>query len=562
MTQKEALDILKMGHHVYLTGEAGAGKTHVLNQYIAWLREHNIEPAVTASTGIAATHLGGGTIHSWSGIGVRESVNEDDLDKMEQKRPLWRRVNETRVLIIDEISMLSEEFFDMCDQVLRYLRRSDTPFGGMQVVCAGDFFQLPPVTKENRKYRYAFESEAWSKLNPVMCYLEEQHRHEEGTYLEILTAIRKQEVMEEVYDLLSRRKDARAEHAGDITRLFTHNRDVDELNEKRLSQLPDKEETFEMQTAGRAQYIEQLIRGCLAPQLLYLKKGAEVMFVKNDPSHQYVNGTQGRVIKCKERGVIVQTRGGRMIDVMPVSWKREEDGKILAEITQIPLRLAWAITVHKSQGMTLDEAEIDLSQCFVPGQGYVALSRVRQLEGLYLRGFNHMAVTVDDRVAAADGKFRKRSNLAKERLAQLTADDLESRHKKFILLCSGSVKPIKRELKQVKQAKKDTLGLTQELLEQGMTLKEVAGKRHLTIRTVATHAEKLLLKGIPLSFDYLAPEKELLSVLREAVAKHTFEKLAPIRSYLEKQGYELSYEDLQKARLYVWAKENSAKESI
>ena len=562
MTQKEALDILKMGHHVYLTGEAGAGKTHVLNQYIAWLREHDIEPAVTASTGIAATHLGGGTIHSWSGIGVRESVNEDDLDKMEQKRPLWRRVNETRVLIIDEISMLSEEFFDMCDQVLRYLRRNDTPFGGMQVVCSVDFFQLPPVTKGNREYRYAFESEAWRKLNPVMCYLEEQHRKEEGTYLEILTAIRRQEVMEEVYDLLSRRKDARAEHAGDITRLFTHNRDVDELNEKRLSQLPDKDERFEMQTAGRAQYIEQLIRGCLAPQLLYLKKGAEVMFVKNDPSHQYVNGTQGRVIKCKERGVIVQTRGGRMIDVMPVSWKREEDGKILAEITQIPLRLAWAITVHKSQGMTLDEAEIDLSQCFVPGQGYVALSRVRQLEGLYLRGFNHMAVTVDDRVAAADGKFRKRSNLAKERLAQLTADDLESRHKKFILLCSGSVQPIKRELKHVKQAKKDTHGLTQELLEQGMTLKEVASKRHLTIRTVATHAEKLLLKGIPLSFDYLAPEKELLSVLREAVAKHTFEKLAPIRSYLEKQGYELSYEDLQKARLYVWAKENSAKESI
>jgi len=164
MTQKEALDILKMGHHVYLTGEAGAGKTYVLNQYIAWLREHDIEPAITASTGIAATHLGGGTIHSWSGIGVRENISEDDLDKMEQKRPLWRRVNEARVLIIDEISMLSEEFFDMCDQVLRYLRRDDTPFGGMQVVCSGDFFQLPPVTRENREYRYAFESEAWNKL--------------------------------------------------------------------------------------------------------------------------------------------------------------------------------------------------------------------------------------------------------------------------------------------------------------------------------------------------------------------------------------------------------------
>jgi len=562
MIQKEALDILKMGQHVYLTGEAGAGKTHVLNQYIAWLREHDIEPAVTASTGIAATHLGGGTIHSWSGIGVRESMSDEDLDKMEQKRPLFKRLNETHVLIIDEISMLSAGFFDMADQVLRYIRRNDEPFGGMQIVCSGDFFQLPPVTRETREYRYAFESEAWYKLNPVTCYLAEQYRQEEGKFLEILTAIRRQEVMEEVYDLLSRRKDARAKHADDITRLFTHNRDVDELNEKRLSQLPDKEETFAMQTAGKAQYVEQLIRGCLAPELLRLKKGAEVMFVKNDPSHQYVNGTRGKVLKFKERGVIVQTRGGKIIHAMMASWKREEDGKILAEITQIPLRLAWAITVHKSQGMTLDEAEIDLSQCFVPGQGYVALSRVRQLEGLYLRGFNHMAVTVDERVAAADGTFRKRSNLAKARLAQLTVNDLESRHKKFILLCSGSVQSIKRELKEVKQAKKDTLLQTQELLEKGMTLKEVAAKRDLTIRTVATHAEKLLLKGTSLNFDYLAPEKELLFVLKEAVAKHTFEKLAPIRGYLERQGYELSYEDLQKVRLYVWSKENSARESI
>ena len=145
MTQKEALDILKMGHNVYLTGEAGAGKTHVLNQYIEWLREHDIEPAVTASTGIAATHLGGGTIHSWSGIGVRESINDAELDRMEQKRPLWKRLNETRVLIIDEISMLSGEFFDMTNQILRYIRRNEAPFGGMQIVCSGDFFQLPPV---------------------------------------------------------------------------------------------------------------------------------------------------------------------------------------------------------------------------------------------------------------------------------------------------------------------------------------------------------------------------------------------------------------------------------
>jgi len=156
----------------------------------------------------------------------------------------------------------------------------------------------------------------------------------------------------------------------------------------------------------------------------------------------------------------------------------------------------------------------------------------------------------------------REQSIAKVRLAQLTVNDIESRHKKFILLCGGSVKPIKRDLRQIKQAKKDTLLQTQELLEKGMTLKEVAAKRDLTIHTVATHAEKLLLKGVPLNFDYLAPARELLSVLQEAVAKHTFEKLAPIRSYLEKQGYELSYEDLQKVRLYIWSKENSARESI
>ena len=156
------------------------------------------------------------------------------------------------------------------------------------------------------------------------------------------------------------------------------------------------------------------------------------MFVKNDHGGQYANGTQGSVVGFKARGPIVKTRAGKTIHAEPASWKREEDGKVLAEITQVPLRLAWAITVHKSQGMTLDEAEMDLSQCFVPGQGYVALSRVRSLEGLYLRGFNAMALLVDERIAEVDRIFRKRSQLAQERLALLTKRDLSIKHKAFL----------------------------------------------------------------------------------------------------------------------------------
>lgn len=432
MTQQEALDILKMGFHVYLTGEAGTGKTYVLNQYISWLREHKMNPAVTASTGIAATHLNGTTIHSWSGIGVREAIGDYDLERMEEKKPLWNRLNDSRVLIIDEISMLSGEFFGMCDLVLRHIRRNSQPFGGMQVVCSGDFFQLPPVAKEGGVYRYAFESEAWTRLNPIVCYLTEQHRHEGSEFLEILSAIRNRNVTAEIQSLLSVRSNTNPKNTENITRLFTHNRDVDVMNEEHLAKLKGKEKTFFMQSAGKSQHVEPLMRGCLAPESLALKEGAEVMFVKNEHGGQYVNGTQGKVIGFKPKGPVVKTRAGKTIHAEPASWKREEDGKVLAEITQVPLRLAWAITVHKSQGMTLDEAEMDLSQCFVPGQGYVALSRVRSLEGLYLRGFNDMALLVDERIATADRIFKRRSQLAKERLALLTKRDLGAKHKAFI----------------------------------------------------------------------------------------------------------------------------------
>src|SRR3989344_9054983 len=190
MTQSEVLDILKMGHSVYLTGEAGTGKTYVLDQYITWLRSHEIEPVVTASTGIAATHLNGTTIHSWSGIGVREKITEYDLENMEQKRPVWNRINAGKVLLIDEISMLSAEFFDMADRVLRHIRRSEKPFGGMQVGCSGDFFQLPPVTRDVLPAQYAFESRAWRGLNPVVAYLTEQYRHGGNEFLGLLSAIR------------------------------------------------------------------------------------------------------------------------------------------------------------------------------------------------------------------------------------------------------------------------------------------------------------------------------------------------------------------------------------
>ena len=214
MTQAEALAILKTGANVFLTGEPGSGKTHTVNQYVAWLRARGIEPAITASTGIAATHIGGFTIHSWSGIGVRRDLTKYDLDRIGQNRNVVRRVGNARILIVDEVSMLSARTFSMVDAVCREIRRSQEPFGGLQTILVGDFFQLPPVNKRNEdediqeslspkthREQFAFFAPAWGALNPIVCYLSEQHRQEDAAFLEFLSAVRHAAVAEPLREI-------------------------------------------------------------------------------------------------------------------------------------------------------------------------------------------------------------------------------------------------------------------------------------------------------------------------------------------------------------------------
>ena len=192
MTQEEALSILKLGVNVFLTGVPGAGKTHTINRYIEWLRERGVEPAVTASTGIAATHVGGMTIHSWSGIGIKKRLNDWDVENIASKEKTARRIIDAKVLIIDEISMLDADTLESVDKVLRTLRhqvlQEEQPFGGLQVIFVGDFFQLPPVSRGEAAH-FSFESEAWKAANPVICYLSEQHRQEDGRFLDVLAAL-------------------------------------------------------------------------------------------------------------------------------------------------------------------------------------------------------------------------------------------------------------------------------------------------------------------------------------------------------------------------------------
>ncbi len=569
MRQSEALDILKLGHNVFLTGAAGSGKTYVLNAYIAYLREHNVSLGITASTGIAATHLGGVTIHSWSGIGVRDGMTEDELDFLATKSRAAPRIRDARVLIIDEISMLHAHQLDLVDRVCRRVRETPLPFGGLQTVLCGDFFQLPPVARDGAPVRYVFSSAAWRSGQFLVCYLSEQHRQNNDPLLTVLNDIRGGTAGEHTrVPLRTRYKKA---PTADVvpTKLYTHNVDVDALNARELAKLAGESERYEMTTTGRRKLVETLRASCLAPETLELKRGAAVMFVKNNPEAGYVNGTLGRVEGFAQKTLpLVAASDGRRILVEREVWHLEEDGRPVASLEQIPLRLAWAITVHKSQGMTLDAAEIDLSRAFEPGMGYVALSRVRTLDGLTLLGLNDIALEVNPDVLGYDSKLRALSAEAAQALAQYSEEHKRAAQARILTeVLGGRVRRARDKqseearfrthrdharasgrYEQQRQRPGSTLAETRALLIEKLPIEKIAARRSLAVTTILTHLERLKAAGELPDIAHLAPPAGDLAAMRQALRASEDMRLAPA---FESLGGKYTYEKLRVVRLLL-----------
>ncbi len=576
MTQSQALEILKTGVNVFLTGEPGSGKTHTINEYSTYLRNHDIEPAITASTGIAATHIGGMTIHSWCGIGIKTKLNKQDLNKIASTQYIVKRVCKNKVLIIEEVSMLTNETLSMVDAVCRKIKQSSEPFGGMQVIFCGDFFQLPPVVKkesvintqtsliEKPLARFAFDSPAWTGINPIICYLTEQHRQDDENFLNILSAIRSNSFNNDHLNHIETRKIKYLNVPNNITKLFSHNADVDRINSNVLAKLPGKLHKFNMSSYGLDALVAVIKRGCLSPEKLFLKHGAVVMFTKNNLKKGFVNGTLGIIegFNKVDNYPIVKMRNGKQIKVEPMEWTLEENGKIRGQISQLPLRLAWAITVHKSQGINLDEAVMDLSDIFEFGQGYVALSRVRRLSGLHILGWNKRAFQVHPEILVKDETFRLSSSGAETMFSKISPADLRNKQNLFIVACGGKSKSTNKKvsyLYEKKTEKINTYNKTLILWNQKKTILQIAKTRALKVTTIINHIEKLVnareikhadlsrlltpsfarsLSKINIAFNELGTDK-LSPVFSKLRGVYSYDKLRLARILFDKNGYNI-----------------------
>ncbi len=568
MTQSSALALMKTGANVFVTGPAGSGKTYVVNEYVKYLREHGVPVVITASTGIDATHMGGVTINSWSGIGVKNFLSDYDLEAIMSKNNVRKRIEETKVLIIDEVSMLHHFRLDMIEKTLRHIRKKDLPFGGIQIVLCGDFFQLPPISRMGEPdAHYIYSADSWKNGNFVVCYLSENFRQADDISVTILNEIRSGEVSDEARELLRTRyvspmKTPAEPALGDIvepTRLYTHNIDVDGVNERELGKVNENEFRYTMTSHGRKALVEGLKKSCLAPEILRLKRGARVMCVKNNFDKGYVNGTLGVIFSCgPEMNPVIQTVRGEKIEIERANWQIEEDGRILAEISQYPLRLAWAITVHKSQGMSLDAVEVDLSKSFEPGMGYVALSRVRTLAGLTILGLNETALQVHPEVLEHDRHLRELSRKAENILEVQGEKELGEAQAEFL----GRVAPLHfvkgvktKSGRAEKPPKISTVDQTAELIRAKKNLNEMMKARDMVADTIIGHIEDLADSGLDISYlKYdISPQHwdKIAKALEEVSLQQKDDKppfLSPVKS---KVGPNISFKEIRLARVLL-----------
>ncbi len=394
--QQIALEMCQSGENIFLTGGAGSGKSFVVREFMK--DKNDKELPILASTGAAAVLLGGRTFHSFFGLGIMEGGASLTFQRIMNDKKTLARIKKVEGVIIDEISMIPGEALTVAEMISQEARGSSLPWGGMRIIAVGDFGQLPPVTKIGQKRDWCFLTETWKKSGFQICRLHINQRIQDNQFLHVLDDVRQGRLTEQVKNFLQEHTKAHDEdHPG--TRLFPRRDQSEEYNQKKLAEINEDEFVVDSIYFGEQKFIEILTKSAPVPQQLKLKIGCRLLFLKNDPQKRWVNGTRGVLASIEADHLVVRKDGGREVKVEKMSFSMlDADGNVKASVIQFPVNLAYATTIHKSQGATLDELWCDLGSLWEPGHAYVALSRLRDPAGLHIVRWNARSFITDPAV--------------------------------------------------------------------------------------------------------------------------------------------------------------------
>jgi ATP-dependent DNA helicase PIF1 len=394
--QQIALELLQSGENIFITGGAGSGKSFLIRHFMKTVDPKSMP--ILASTGAAAVLLGGRTFHSFFGLGIMEGGPQETYHRMKDEPKLHKRLNQVEGVIIDEISMIPSSALEVAENLARHTRKSSLPWGGMRVIVVGDFAQLPPVTRTGQRREWSFQSSIWQQSGFQVAELTKNQRTYDSVFLDVLKDVRQGRVTALVKDYLDH-KIREHDEEDETTRLFPRRDQSEIFNNKKLAQIPTEEVKIPSIYLGQEKLVEALKRNSPVPGELTLKVGAKVLFLQSDPSKRWVNGTKGTVVDIEADKITVEKETWRHVTVEKTQFSLQDaEGRTVASVINFPLTLAYATTIHKSQGATLDEIWVDLSRLWEPGHAYVALSRLRSGDGLKLLGWRPQSIITDPSV--------------------------------------------------------------------------------------------------------------------------------------------------------------------
>ena len=411
----DLINDIKNKQSVFITGAAGVGKTTILLQLYDILKEKlKLKIVLTSTIGMNAINLGGVTIHRFSGINTQTDIDYiKTIKESSNFKSLASRIKKVNIVAIDEISMLRADQFNLIDLIFREVTKKDIPFGGKTLILTGDFYQLPPVTKnfESLKDQWVFNSKSWQNMNIKTYELSKVKRQEEIKFINFLNKMRIGEIedditVQKIIDQCSSRK-----ILDNDTIFFSRKDECDNYNNYKLSKIQNKQHNYEAIVYSRwgVEQENAIIKECIARKTLSLKKGASVITIINDPDKRFYNGSKAIITKLQKDKITIKLNDtNKEIVLTPYVWsKKNAKGVELARMIQFPIILAYALTIHKSQGMTLDTAVVDCKNIFTYGQMYVAISRVKKLENLTIINFDPSKVICSNEVK----KFYKKSKI-------------------------------------------------------------------------------------------------------------------------------------------------------